>query len=111
MKAEGFRRDIAKANEAAREAETQSAQASLELARFKAPRTLSPTQPAGIAARLRPLGPRRVDVIVIGDEQEIADIAMAIEAAVGQVGWSVHLVGRPSPDPTYQGTRGHAYRV
>lgn len=102
-KAEGFRLDIAKANESARQAEARAAEANLELARFKAPRSLSPAQQARIALRLRPLGPRRIDVIVIGDAQEIAGITTLINAALQQAGWVVNLIGKAISGPNVSG--------
>ena len=102
-KAEGFRLDIAKANESAKQAEARAAEANLELARFKAPRSLSPAQQARIAARLRPLGPRRVDVIIIGDAQEIAGITVLISGAMQQGGWTVNVVGKAISGPNVSG--------
>lgn len=102
-KAEGFRLDIAKANESAKQAEARAAEANLELARFKAPRFLSPVQQARIASRLRPLGPRRIDVIIVGDAQEIAGITGLIDAAIQQSGWTVNLVGKAISGPNVSG--------
>src|SRR5882762_2863815 len=73
VKAESFRLDIAKANESAQQAEARAAEANLELARFKAPRTLSPAQQAKIATRLRAFAPQTVDIIIIGDSPEITN--------------------------------------
>jgi hypothetical protein len=102
-KAEAFRLDIAKANESARQAEARAAEANLELARFKAPRTLSPSQQGMIAARLKPFGNVRVDVIIIGDGQEIIDVGNLIIAAMLQGGWNVHFVGKAVSGPNVSG--------
>jgi hypothetical protein len=102
-KAEGFRADIAKANESAKQAEARAAEAKLELARFKAPRTLSASQRTSIAALLRPLGPQRVDLIVIGDAPEITDIAGAIIAVLKQAGWTVNVPGKAISGPNVSG--------
>jgi hypothetical protein len=102
-KAERFRLDIAKANESAKQAEGRAAEANLELARLTAPRTLSPSQQATIAARLRTFGTLRVDVIIVGDSQEIAGITGLIVAAVRQAGWTVNLVGKAVSGPNISG--------
>jgi hypothetical protein len=102
-KAESFRLEIAKANESARQAEARAAEANLELARFKAPRTLSPTQQATIANQLRKFGAMRVDVIIIGDAQEIANITGLIIAAIQQAGWNVTLIGKAISGPNVSG--------
>jgi hypothetical protein len=102
-KAETFRLDIAKANESAKQAEARAAEANLELARFKAPRTLSPSQQASISDRLRKFGARRVDVIIIGDAPEITDITRLIAAAIQQAGWTVNFVGKAISGPNISG--------
>ena len=102
-KAEGFRLEIAKANESAKQAEARAAEANLELARFKAPRTLSPSQQASIAARLRPFGTNRVDVIIIGDAQEIADITRDIVTAIQQAAWTAKVIGKAISGPNVSG--------
>jgi hypothetical protein len=108
-KAEGFRLDIAKANESAKQAEARAAEANLELARFKAPRTLSPSEQATIVARLRPLGMRHVDVIIIGDPPEITDFTVSIVLAVRQAGWTtkpaMKAIAGPSISGVLVGTR------
>ena len=116
-KAEEFRLDIAKANassdlakaqvatataEAAKATE-RAAEAQLELARFKAPRTLSLSQQETIAAGLRPFGTKRVDVIIIGDIPEIANICGNIESAMTRAGWFVNHVGKAVSGPNVAG--------
>jgi hypothetical protein len=102
-KAEGFRLDIATANESSKQAEARALEANLELARFKAPRTLSQSQQANIAGRLRPFGPKRLDVIIIGDAKEIVDITGSIVAAIQQAGWNVNVVGKAISGPNVSG--------
>ncbi len=102
-KAEGFRLDIARANESAKQAEAQAVQATLELARFRAPRTLSVSQQASIAARLRVHGARRVDVIIIGDGREIGDVTDNIVAAARQAGWVIRVIGKAISGPNVSG--------
>jgi len=106
-KAEAFRRDIAIANESAAKAEARAAEASLELARFKAPRTLSPSQQASIGGRLRKLGSQRVDVILIGDAQEIGNVAGMIAAAIQRAGWTTTFfkaISGPNSSGVFVGT-------
>jgi hypothetical protein len=88
-KAEGFRLDIAKAKESAAQAEARAAEANLELERFKTPRRLSGSLQSSIADRLRLLGMRQVDVIIIGDPPEIANFTGDIVAAIRQADWTV----------------------
>jgi len=102
-KAEAFRLDIAKANESSKQAEARAAEANLELARFKAPRILTQAQQAAIAARLRPFGVRRVDVIIIGDAQEIANLTESIAVSIRQAGWIVKVVGKAISGPNISG--------
>jgi hypothetical protein len=102
-KAEGFRLDIAKANESAQQAEARAAQANLELARFKAPRTLSPIQQAAIAARLRAFVPQTVDIIIIGDSPEITNITNLIGTAMQMGGWTPKFVGKAISGPNVSG--------
>ena len=102
-KAEGFRLDIAKANESAKEAEARAAEAKLELARFRAPRTLNPSQRSEIATRLRSFGANRVDIIVIGDAQEIANLAGNVVSSLREAGWSANVVGKAISGPNVSG--------
>jgi chromosome segregation ATPase len=102
-KAEGFRLDIAKANESAKDAEARAAEANLELARFRAPRMLSRSQQANVASRLRPFGAKHVDVIVIGDAREIANLTENIAMALQQAGWNVKVVGKAISGPNVSG--------
>lgn len=102
-KAESFRLDIAKANESAKQAEVRAAEANLELARLKAPRTLSPSQQLMIIARLKPFGSMRVDVIIIGDSQEISDLSTLIIGTMQQAGWSARFVGKAISGPNVSG--------
>jgi hypothetical protein len=95
--ADSFEKDIVSAKTQAADAEShlaeamrQAAEAKLELERFKAPRTLNLSQQADIRARLGKFGPHRVDVIIIGDAQEIANLAGMIVAAFPE-GWNVNV--------------------
>ena len=102
-KAEGFRSDIAKANESAKQAEARAAEANLELARFRAPRTLSPAQQANIASRMRTFGAKRIDLIIIGDGQEIANLTESVAMSLRQAGWNVRVVGKAISGPNVSG--------
>jgi hypothetical protein len=96
VKAEAFRLDIAKANEgAARATETAERErlARLQLEARLADRTLTPAQQAHIAAALRVIGPRRIDVLIVGNTPEISRITNAVTAAVGQAGWTIGNMG------------------
>ena len=102
-KAEGFRLEIAKANESAQRAEARAAEANLELARFKAPRNLSPEQQAEIAKRLSVFGPYTVDIIIIGDSPEIANITNLIGSTLQQAGWKPKFMGKALSGPNVSG--------
>jgi ABC-type multidrug transport system fused ATPase/permease subunit len=102
-KAEGFRLDIAKSNEAAKQAEARAAEAVLELARFKAPRTLSQEQIASIATNLRTFGTQKVDIIIIGDSPEITNITNLIGSAMQQGGWTPKFIGKAISGPNVSG--------
>jgi hypothetical protein len=102
-KAEGFRLDIAKAKESAAQAEARAAEANLELERFKAPRRLSGSLQSSIADRLRLLGMRQVDVIIIGDPPEIANFTGDIVAAIRQADWTVRKLMKAIAGPAVSG--------
>jgi hypothetical protein len=101
--AEGFSLQIAQANEAAKDAEARAAEANLELARFKAPRTLSLAQQTAIAARLHSFGSQRIDVIIIGDSPEITEITNEIGFAMQRSGWIPNFVGKAISGPNVSG--------
>ncbi len=84
--AEGFRLDIAKANQRAEEAKERAAQANLELARFKAPRTLSPEQQKQISEKLKTFAGRQFDVAILV-EPEPQDLLLQVENALTAAGW------------------------
>ena len=86
-KAEGFRRDIAKANESSAKAEARAAEATLELARFKAPRTLSAEQQARVRAAISPFAgtPYELGVTPI---PEAINFVIAIDAVLRSAGWA-----------------------
>jgi hypothetical protein len=94
---------LAEALEHASKAEAEADQASLELARYRAPRSLTLAQQANIAARLRPFGSKRVDAFIVGDSKEISDIAERIITAIRQGGWSVRLFGKAVSGPSIAG--------
>jgi hypothetical protein len=60
-------------------------------------------QQSNIASQLRRFGARRVDVIIIGDAQEIANITELIAAAIEQAGWTVNFVGKAISGPNVSG--------
>ena len=84
-------------------AQKEASEAKEALIRLTTPRTLSVFQQANIATRLRSFGTRRVDVIIIGDAREIADIAGAIIAAFEQAGWAVKYLGKAISGPNVTG--------
>jgi hypothetical protein len=77
-RAEGFRLDIAKAEESAKQAEARAAEANLALARFRAPRSLSPEQNSALLAALRPFSGTRYNLFAVGGDSEIIGIANQI---------------------------------
>jgi hypothetical protein len=85
-KAEGFRLNIAEANQQAEEAKDRAAQASLELAKFKAPRILTLEQQGRISEKLKPFAGKQFDVALTTDP-ETQDLLLQIETALKAAGW------------------------
>ena len=90
---------LAEALERASRAEAQASTAAGKVA----DRTLSPLQQSNIVSRLRQFGPRRIDMIIIGDTGEIGNIATLIASAIQQAGWTVHFVGKAISGPNVSG--------
>jgi hypothetical protein len=91
-KAEGFRLDIAKSNEAAAQAQAQvagavaeAAKANLELARIKTPRSL--INAVGLSDSLKMF--KGTEYIVVGcfQDQESMDFVVQLDAALTKAGW------------------------
>jgi hypothetical protein len=98
-KAEGFRLNIAKANESAAQAQAQvagamaeAAKANLELARIKAPRTL--TISADTLSALRAFPGTEYTFSMAAADPESVDFLKQIDAALQSAGWK-----RVAPDP------------
>ena len=86
-KAEGFRLSIATANKQAEEAKERAAQAALELAKFKTPRTLTPEQRKRISAKAKPFAGTTFDVAA-SDSKEPIDLVVAICLTSAEMGAS-----------------------
>ena len=80
--------DTAQSNARAAEATQKAAEAQLELAKFKAPRTLSVEQQAKIAEKLRPFAGTLYDAGIgpAGDPEPLY-LLRSIHAALSQAGW------------------------
>lgn len=93
-KAEGFRLDIAKANERAAEA-TRVAEserlARVQLEARLAPRTLTADQQKQLIAMLAPFAKTGVVVIRFGDTQEVQNIGNILASCLKTAGWTVNL--------------------
>lgn len=88
--AEGLRLQIAAADERAAQAQAKAAQAELDLAKYKAPRSLSPAQQATLTRALKLYPHMGVDVLTFGDTPEITSISGAILACMTQAQWDAH---------------------
>jgi hypothetical protein len=86
--AESARAAIATANEHAATAEQRAAEANLELAKFKAPRQLTPDQQHAIANNLRPFPDIKFDAGLAPGDAEAASLLVSIETALSQAGWT-----------------------
>lgn len=89
-KAEGFRRDIAMANERAAEANRKAESerlARLQLELRLAPRTLSDDQKTRLIAFLAPFRGIRTEIVLFGDSYEIQTIGNAIIECLQEAGW------------------------
>ena len=92
VNAQELKGEIASANERASLAEQRAAEANLELAKFRAPRTLTIEQQTTISEKLRAFAGIRFDATVIRDDPEtmhLLDIITPVLEAAGwkQVGW------------------------
>jgi hypothetical protein len=97
--AEGFKLDIAKANEGAARAEREAAKfneiaqremlARLQLEAKLAPRSLTPEQQNNISRKLKQFVPMDLDVLIYGENFEIDSIRNSIASAVRGAGWNV----------------------
>lgn len=85
-KAEGFRLAIATANERASQAEARAAEAKLELAKLKTPRSLSLKQQESIANALHAFAGTHFD-IAVNNDVEAQGLLAPIEAALKAAGW------------------------
>jgi outer membrane murein-binding lipoprotein Lpp len=83
---ETARASIAAANERAATAEQRAAEANLELARMKAPRTLNAEQQERIASKLKPFGAIPFDFSVQTDTEPI-DLMEQVAATLEAAGW------------------------
>ena len=81
----------AKANERAAQAEARAAEANLELAKFKAPRTLDKEKQKRISEKLKPKAGARIDIFKFGDSIEIFDLAEQIVSSLNEAEWSVQM--------------------
>jgi hypothetical protein len=68
-------------------AEKQAAEANLELARLKTPRSLSPEQHNGIVERLRQFAGTQFDTALVPGDPESAKFLVTIEEVLLQAGW------------------------
>jgi hypothetical protein len=85
-KEEYLRRDLANTNERAAKAEDHAAQANLELAKLKAPRSLSSEQQKQISEKLRVFGGLEFDV-ALDPKSEPQDLLSQVEDALTSAGW------------------------
>ncbi len=98
-KAEGFRLDIAKANASAAIAQAEAAKANLELARLKAPRTLTDEQATRIAHAVASFAGQEFDITPYRDIEESLNIANRILQTLvsNTAGW----LYRPLPNGSF----------
>lgn len=89
--AEGFRLQIAQSNERAAQAEARAAQAQLDLARYKAPRELTPEQQTALANALAAYPRIGVDVFIFGDTPEITRISGTLLTCMNRAKWDPHF--------------------
>lgn len=83
---------IARVNERAAQAEARAAEARLELAKFKAPRTLTDEQQELIAEKLKPFSGTVFEVHTYPNDAEPSGLAKNIEDAVVSAGWHLEAV-------------------
>jgi hypothetical protein len=80
-------KEIANAKATAAQAEQRAAEATLELARMKAPRTLTAEQQERIVSVLRPFVGTRFDVGLVQGDAEAAEFIALLEAVLQRAGW------------------------
>jgi hypothetical protein len=92
-KAEGFRRDIAKSNEVAAQAQAQvagamaeAARANLELAKLKAPRTI--TDSVALTGTLKAFSGTEYTIIGCFQDQESIDLLVQLDKVLTDAGWT-----------------------
>ena len=88
--AEALRLQVAQSNERVAQAESKAAQAQLDLARFKAPRELTPEQRDKVSDSLARFRDISVDVVIFGDTPEIVGTASTILDCMSKAGWETH---------------------
>lgn len=98
-KAEGFRLDIAKANETAE----RERLARLQLEARLADRTLTPIQQSILVAALSSSPRIVIDVATFGDTAEISGISRLIIESLVRAGWTVHPVTAMAGQATVRG--------
>jgi hypothetical protein len=80
-------KEIANANATAAQAEQRAAEANLELARMKAPRTLMPERQESVVSMLKPFAGVRFDVGLVQGDPEAAAFMILLEAVLNAAGW------------------------
>jgi len=91
-KAEGFRLDIAKANEGAAKANEVAERerlARLQLEARLAPRSLTPAQQGRLTSQLNRFRGTPIDVAIWGDTSEIQNISIRLTDSLRAAGWTV----------------------
>jgi hypothetical protein len=79
---------IAGANERAAEATQKAQEASLELAKFKAPRVLTEEQRGRIVDKLKQFSGTEYDIAISDSEPEILSLVFAMELVLSTAGWT-----------------------
>ena len=69
----------------------------------EAPRMLNPARQAFVADRLRQFGSQWAEVIIIGDAEEISNLAGQIVNVLRQAGWSANVIGKAIAGPNTSG--------
>ena len=87
-KEEYLKRDLANTNERAAQAEARAAEANLELAKFKAPRSLTGAQQKSLKDALKSFSNISIDVIRYGETPEIVQLSTALVLPLKEAGWN-----------------------
>jgi hypothetical protein len=93
-------------DKASEDAKNAAARAEIELAKIQAanaPRTLTGFQQTLIVSRLRPMGSQAVDIFLIGDAPEIANLTNLLAATMSLAGWKPKYVGKAISAPNIAG--------